>query len=179
MQKTIVLTKPEEVKPIEVKISLPSGMDLTVEVKEKLSLEEKVHVIEEIVNECVVNQFNYFNPLMLRTLVQVKTIDISTNINCDYTDLYEFYEILKLNGIFKEILPLTEYQEILNWSYECAESLCAYKNSFIGFMQNMSQNAQDTGNATQTIEQLLEVAKTVKEDPDIQKLFSEVLPTLG
>ena len=46
-------------------------------------------------------------------------------------------------------------------------------------MQNMSQNAQDTGNTTQTIEQLLEVAKTVKEDPDIQKLLSEVMPTLG
>ena len=179
MNKTIVLTKPEEVKPIEVKISLPSGMDLIVEVKERLSLEEKVHVIEEIVNECVVNQFNYFNPLMLRTLVQVKTIDVSTNINCDYTDLYEFYEILKLNGIFKEILPLTEYQEILNWSYECAESLCTYKNSFIGFIQSVSADQKNAEQAGEMLKQLLESAQTIKNDPEIKKFMAEVMPTLG
>ena len=109
----------------------------------------------------------------------MKTIDVSTNINCDYTDLYEFYEILKLNGIFKEILPLTEYQEILNWSYECAESLCTYKNSFIGFIQSTSADQKNAEQAGEMLKQLLESAQTIKNDPEIKKFMAEVIPTLG
>ena len=178
MQKTITLTMPSEAKPLEVKITTPNGMDITVEVREKFTLEEKVKLIEEISNEVVLSGFNYFNPLYLRTLCQVKTIDLATNINCDYTDLYEFYEILKQNNIFKEILPYTDYQEVLNWSYECAESLCKYKNSFMGFLQSM--NAEKTNEeANETMKQLLAAAESVKNDPEIKQFLSEVAPHLG
>lgn len=178
MQKTITLTKPSEAKPLEVKITTPNEMEITIEVKEKLELAEKVKIIEEISNEVVLSQFNYFNPLYLRTLAQVKTIDACTNINCDYTDLYGFYDILRENGVFKEILPYTEYQEILNWSYECAESLCKYRNSFMGFVQSMG--AQSNGEeANETLKQLLEAAETVKNDPEVKQFLQEVAPHLG
>lgn len=175
MEKTVTMTLPKNFnEPKKVEITLVDGMPVEIEVIETLPMQEKVKVIEEIVNACVLNQFNYFNPLFLRTLAQVKTIEACTNIICDTNDLYGFHDILRANGILDIILPMTDYQEIVNWSYECAESLCKYKNSFVGMLQGMSSSKE----TEEMISQLNELAQSVKEDADIKQFMEEVAPHL-
>lgn len=175
MEKNIVMTLPKDFnEPKKVDITLANGAKVTVEVIEVLPMEDKVKVIEEITNVCVLNQFNYFNPLFLRTLTQIKTIEACTNIICDTKDLYGFHDILRANGILDKILPMTDYQEILNWSYECSESLCKYKNSFAGILQGMEAQK----NNEKLMNEFLEVANTVKNDPEIKQFMEEVSPHL-
>ena len=175
MEKNIVMTLPENFNKIKkVEITLANGVDVTVEVIEVLPMQDKVKVIEEIVNACVVNQFNYFNPLYLRTLAQIKTIEACTNIECDTKDLYGLHDILRVNGIFDKILPMTDYQEILNWSYECAESLCKYKNSFVGTLQGMQASKENE----EILKQFQEAVEAIKNDSDIKQFMDEVSPHL-
>jgi len=178
MEKTITMSLPRDRENKKVKMDLSNGMPVEIEVIEILPLAEKTRVIEEIVNECVNNEFNYFNPLYLRTLAEVKTIEACTNIICDYSDLYEFHDILRFNKIFSEILPLTDFQEILNWSYECAESLCKYKNSFMGVLQTIGSAQNQQGNIDEQMKQILSLSKTIKEDPEIQDFMNSVAPHL-
>lgn len=175
MEKNIVMTLPKDFNKVkEVEITLANGIDVTVEVIEVLPMQDKVKVIEEIVNACVLNKFNYFNPLFLRTLAQVKTIEACTNIECNVKDLYGFHDILRVNGILDKILPMTDYQEIVNWSYECAESLCKYKNSFVGMMQGMEASKD----AEEMMKQITEMAEQIKTDPEIKQFMDEVSPHL-
>ena len=175
MEKTITMTLPKDFNdPKKVEMTLVNGAPVEIEVIETLPMQEKVKVIEEIVNACVLNQFNYFNPLFLRTLAQVKTIEACTNIICDTNDLYGFHDILRANGILDTILPMTDYQEIVNWSYECSESHCKHKNSFIGTLQGMSASKE----TEEMVAQLTELAQSVKEDTDIKQFMEEVAPHL-
>lgn len=175
MDKNIVMTLPKDFgQPKKVDLTLANGMKVEIEVIERLPMEKKVEVIEEITNMCVTDKFNYFNPLFLNILTKVKIIEVCTNINCDTKDLYGFYDILEANGIFEKILPMTEYYDILALSCECASSLCSYKNSFMGAIQTMQSNKENE----EIIKQFMEAAEQVKNDPDIKQFMTEVSPHL-
>ena len=107
-------------------------------VQETLPLAEKIAIIQDIVNDYVVAEEYYFNPLKLRTLAEIKTIQASTNIKIDeddiLNDVYALHDKLRKSGLL-DLLKFTDYQEIVNWSYECAEVLCKYRSSFRGFLE--------------------------------------------
>lgn len=178
MEKTVVLTLFEENKIKTIKMTTPQGMEIEVDVITKLPLEEKMATIEGIVNECVNSGFNYFNPLYLRILAEVKVIEACTNIVCEYSDLYAFHDILNANGVFDKILPETEYNTIHAMAYNCAESICKYKNSFMGALQILGSQQQGQEGMNDQIKQILELAQTIKEDADIQEFMSTVAPHL-
>ena len=175
MEKNIVMTIPETPCEIQkVTLTLANGADVTVQVLKTLTIEEKIVLVEDIVNECVSNKFNYFNPLLLEILARVKTIEAYTDIVCDTKELYKFYDILKANGVFDKILPLTEYNEILGLSFDCADSLCNYKNSFAGILQTMQAE-----NATNDIlKQFQEAIEAIKDDDEVKDFMKEVAPHL-
>ena len=176
MEKNIVVTVPSSTitDVTDIILNLANGMDVSIQVKKNLSMSEKIKVIEKIINTSISTQFNYFNPLFLNIVAKIEVIDAYTNIICQTNDLYEFYDNLKINGIFDAILPLTEYEEIYTWSKECAESLCKYKNSFIGTLQGMNASKE----TEEMVAQLTELAQSVKEDTDIKQFMEEVAPHL-
>ena len=175
MEKNIVMTLPDASCEIqETILTLANGNEVSVQVLKALTIEEKITVVEDIVNECVSNRFNYFNPMLLEILAKVKTIDAYTNIVCDTKYLYKFYDILEGNGVFEIILPLTEYLEIVQLAFDCANSLCDYKNSFAGILQTM-QAEKETNDILQ---QFQDAVAAIKNDDEVKDFMKEVAPHL-
>ena len=151
----------------EITVTLKNGVIVTV--KEKLSMEEKVAIIEDIVVACAYSDDTYFNPLKLKVLATLKTLEASTDIDIMSFegDVYMLYDILNNVGVLDEVLPLTDYQEIINWSYESAEALIKYKNSIFGVLDEMMQRTENTEN----IEDLLNEIKSSPEVQDLLKIY--------
>ena len=173
MTKNITLESLAEVaqttKP-EVTVTLENGVVVTV--KEKLSMEEKVAIIEDIVVACAYSDDTYFNPLKLKVLATLKTLEASTNIdimNFD-GDVYALYDILNNAGVIDDVLPLTDYQEIINWSYESAEALIKHRNSLIGVIDEI-KNKFDTEEIISAFQSALNEAKNSPEVQDLLDLY--------
>lgn len=139
-------------------------------VQETLPLAEKIAIIQDIVNDYVVAEEYYFNPLKLRTLAEIKTIQASTNIKIDeddiLNDVYALHDKLRKSGLL-DLLKFTDYQEIVNWSYECAEVLCKFRSSFRGFLEEMKSN-HDAENMS---EQIASIVEELKDNPELSNLF--------
>lgn len=173
MTKNITLESLAEVaqttKP-EITVTLENGVVVTV--KEKLSMEEKVAIIEDIVVACAYSDDTYFNPLKLKVLATLKTLEASTNIdimNFD-GDVYALYDILNNAGVIDDVLPLTDYQEIINWSYESAEALIKHRNSLIGVIDEI-KNKFDTEEIISAFQSALNEAKNSPEVQDLLDLY--------
>ena len=160
-----------------VSFEIEDGKNIVVEVRKTLPLAEKVEIIQNIVNQYVVAEEYYFNPLKLRTLAQILTIKASTNIEISNEeieqDIYALHDTLRKTHILEEILAYTDYQEIVNWSYECAEVLCKFRSSFRGFLEEM----KDTNDAGNINEQLTSVLTDLKANPEILELLRGVAAT--
>lgn len=150
-------------------VELNNGIQ--VRVRNRLPLEEKVHLIEEIVIACAVGTESYFNPLKLRTLTALKVLDASTDINVfedEEMDIYKLYDILNDAGVFTKVLPRTDFQEVLNWSYDSAEAFINYNHSISGILAEL----KDSFNTEDLKEQLTSIMTELKDNPDLQKLLS-------
>lgn len=148
-------------------------------VQETLPLAEKVAIIQDIVNDYVVAEEYYFNPLKLRILADIKTIQASTNIKIDeddiLNDVYALHDKLRKSGLL-DLLKFTDYQEIVSWSYECAEVLCKFRSSFRGFLEEMNIKTND--NLLEGENQLTSLLTMVKDNPefmDMMKSLSSVV----
>lgn len=148
-------------------------------VQETLPLAEKVAIIQDIVNDYVVAEEYYFNPLKLRILAEIKTIQASTNIKIDeddiLNDVYALHDKLRKSGLL-DLLKFTDYQEIVSWSYECAEALCKFRSSFRGFLEEMNIKTND--NLLEGENQLTSLLAMVKDNPefmDMMKSLSSVV----
>ena len=173
MTKNITLESLAEVaqttKP-EITVTLENGLIVTV--KEKLSMEEKVAIIEDTVVACAYSDDTCFNPLKLKVLATLKTLEASTNIdimNFD-GDVYALYDILNNAGVIDDVLPLTDYQEIINWSYESAEALIKHRNSLIGVVDEI-KNKFDTEEIIGAFQSALNEAKNSPEVQDLLDLY--------
>ena len=173
MTKNITLESLAEVaqttKP-ETTVTLKNGVVVTV--KEKLSMEEKVAIIEDIVVACAYSDDTYFNPLKLKVLATLKTLEASTNIDIMSFDgdVYALYDILNNAGVIDDVLPLTDYQEIINWSYESAEALIKHRNSLIGVIDEI-KNKFDTEEIISAFQSALNEAKNSPEIQDLLDLY--------
>ena len=173
MTKNITLESLAEVSQTtksETTVTLKNGVVVTV--KEKLSMEEKVAIIEDIVVACAYSDDTYFNPLKLKVLATLKTLEASTDIdimNFD-GDVYALYDILNNAGVIDDVLPLTDYQEIINWSYESAEALIKHRNSLIGVIDEI-KNKFDTEEIIGAFQSALNEAKNSPEVQDLLDLY--------
>lgn len=146
------------------------GSGLNVSVKTKLPLEKKVELIEEIVVACSYGTDPYFNPLKLKTITSIKVLAATTDIDIlsdEEVNIYDLYDLLNSTGVFSQILPLTEYQEILNWAHECSEALISYNNSIMGIVAEI----KDKFNAEDLQEQLLNTLNEIKNNPEVSNLL--------
>ena len=146
-------------------------------VQETLPLAEKVAIIQDIVNDYVVAEEYYFNPLKLRILAEIKTIQASTNIKIDeddiLNDVYALHDKLRNSGLL-DLLKFTDYQEIVSWSYECAEALCKFRSSFRGFLEEMNIKAE--GNLAESENQLSALLSVVKDSPELLNMLKSMTP---
>lgn len=119
--------------------------DQIIEIKEYLPIEEKIAVIERIVNQSL-DDNNFANPARVRINAALEIVFTYTNIN--FTDKQKedrlaLYDLLAGAGLLKAIydaLPSNEYTTIDTTVWEVIDEIYRYKTSVLGILQAVSQD---------------------------------------
>ena len=121
--------------------------DQVIQIREYLPIEDKISVIERIVNQSL-DDNNFANParIMINTVLEV-TFAYTTNIN--FTDKQKedrlgLYDLLISSGLWKAIEnKLTEIGELSIIQItvrEVIDEIYKYKNSALGILQAVSED---------------------------------------
>lgn len=119
--------------------------DQIIEIKEYLPIEEKIVVIERIVNQSL-DDNNFANPARVRINAALEIVFAYTNIN--FTDKQKedrlaLYDLLAGAGLLKAVydaLPSNEYTTIDTTVWEVIDEIYRYKTSVLGILQAVSQD---------------------------------------
>lgn len=119
--------------------------DQSIEIKVYLPVEEKIAVIERIVNYSL-DENNFANPARININTVLEIVFAYTNIN--FTDKQKedrlaLYDLLVSTGFWKIIkanLPDNEYIFIHNTAQAVIDEIYKYKNSALGILQAISED---------------------------------------
>ena len=160
----------QEIKTIEFN-------EQTIEVKQYLPINDKLALISNVINASA-DDYNFANPVKLEAFLTLEILMNYTNINFtdkQKEDLAKLYDLVKSSGlvnlIIKEI-PEVELKELSNGLYKCAEAIYKYQNSFIGILENISQDYKDLNFNANDIHSKL-------ADPKNMAFLKDVLTKLG
>ena len=117
-----------------------------IEIKEYLPIEEKIGVIERIVNQSL-DDNNFANPMRIEINTALEVIFAYTNINFtdkQKEDRQNLYDLFISSGLWKNIseklIEVNELQYIINTSKEVINEVYKYKDSALGIMQVITQD---------------------------------------
>lgn len=121
--------------------------DQVIQIREYLPIEDKISVIERIVNQSLDNN-NFANParIMINTVLEV-TFAYTTNIN--FTDKQKedrlgLYDLLVSSGLWKavenKLAEAGELSIIQITVREVIDEIYKYKNSALGILQAVSED---------------------------------------
>lgn len=119
--------------------------DQIVEIKAYLPIEEKIAVIERIVNQSL-DTNNFANPMRVDTNILLEIIFAYTNIN--FTDkqkedrlaLYDLLVGSEFWAQFLAVLPNEEYMSIYNGVWDTINEIYKYRDSVLGILQAVSED---------------------------------------
>lgn len=120
-----------------------------IEIKEYLSIQEKLDLIGRIVNQSF-DDNNFVNPARLKIFTTLELLYTYTNIN--FTDkqkenFLELYDLFISSGLWDEICKklyeFGEFQIISDTAQAVINELYKYKDSALGILQAVSQDYSD------------------------------------
>lgn len=155
-------------------ISLPDGTE--VEVKQYLPIEDKMTVIDNVINRAVTDK-GYYSSVIVDILLAIEIIFAYTNINItekQKEDIYKVYDMFISTGAFrtiKEAIPSVELDFIYTHTCKFIEILYNYKNSALGIMETINT---DYGNTVYEAEQI----QKALGDKDNLRLVKDILEKL-
>lgn len=155
-------------------ISLPDGTE--VEVKQYLPIEDKMTVIDNVINRVVTDK-GYYSSVIIDILLVIEIIFAYTNINItekQKEDIYKVYDMFISTGAFriiKEAIPSVELDFIYTHTYKFIEIFYNYKNSALGIMETINT---DYGNTVYEAEQI----QKALGDKDNLRLVKDILEKL-
>ena len=149
----------------------------TIEIKQYLPFEDKLHLIEHIVNNSLDDK-GYINPCRCDFFEKLEIFYAYTNIN--FTDKQKedeakLFDLLVGSGLMSQVLkliPEEELEMIDDSVCELIASIYEYRNSARGIMEMITSDYSNLE---------LDADKLQKSigDPDNLKLLREVLEKLG
>lgn len=119
--------------------------DQIIEIKEYLPIEDKIALIERVVNQSL-DTNNFANPARIRINTALEIVFAYTNIN--FTDKQKedrlaLYDLLNGSGLLKaiyDILPCNEYSVLANTISDVIAEIYRYKTSVLGILQAVSED---------------------------------------
>lgn len=119
--------------------------DQIIEIKAYLPIEEKIAVIERIVNQSL-DTNNFANPMRVDINILLEIIFAYTNIN--FTDkqkedrliLYDLLVGSEFWAQFLAVLPNEEYMSIYNGVWDTINEIYKYRDSVLGILQAVSED---------------------------------------
>lgn len=116
-----------------------------IEVKQYLPVEEKLELITNVL-QLSHDQNNFSNPIKVQVYTALEMINKYTNIS--FTEKQKenptkLYDLLNGNGLLEkiiEVIPQTEYDEVIAGVYNTIDAVYSYQNSVMGILENVSQD---------------------------------------
>ena len=148
----------------------------TIEVKQYISVNDKLKLISDIINNTV-DEHSFCNPVKVKVYLLIGIIENYTNISFtekQKEDIVKLYDLIQSNGLFDEILtaiPDEEFNDLLNSTWDSIDAIYTYRNSFMGILDNVSADYDNVN---------VDVNKTIEQIKNLDHSFlSEVMNKLG
>ena len=118
-------------------------------IKQYVSIENKTAVIEKIVNACISNSTNFYNPIEVEVRKAIAIIEMYTNIGLtekqkeEITKTYDLFISTKAYNKIIDSIPKTELDVVDSLLYTSLENVYGYNNSIAGILAAMHEEYQD------------------------------------
>lgn len=154
-----------------------AGEEIYYDVKQYLPLEEKISVIEKIVNQSV-DDNGFYNPMKVKLYMTLEVVFAYTNLNFTekmLEDYFKLYDLLVSTGIFKDVLSVignTDWVEIQEGVWDTIENIYNYRNSAMGILSYIASDYSAVEMDVSKLQHML-------ADPDGLNLLKDVMSKLG
>lgn len=157
--------------------------DIEIEVKQYLPINEKLGVIQNIINFIAADEIStgrkFKNPLQLEVIQIIEIIRAYTNLSFTEKQITEnidkTYDLLETNDVITDILsaiPTDEYNFISEGVDESVEEYYKYRNSAFGILDTISTNYNSLNIDIDALREKL-------QDEDTFAILPEVLDKLN
>ena len=149
----------------------------TIEVKGYLPIQEKMQLIQNVLNNCQ-DENNFINEAKMSMYMTLEIVYYYTNINFtekQKSDPAKLYDLLAGNGFLNDlfaVIPQTEYNSIAIWLDKTANHIYDYRNSIYGILDAMKQDYSNLELDAETLRQKI-------ADPQVLDILKGVLTNFG
>lgn len=153
------------------------GEEIKYEVKQYLPLEEKIDLVQRVINQSV-DDNGFYNPMRVKLYLVLEVVYAYTNLSFtakQKEDPFKLYDLLVSTGIFYEIVDHIrekDWSEIQENVWKTIENIYAYRNSVMGILENISADYSNLDLDATEIQSKL-------ADPNNMALLRDVLTKLG
>lgn len=153
-------------------VNIVNWNDQEIEIKQYLPIEDKLALIEKIVNLAVDNT-SFYNSCRIDLYMSIEIILAYTNLNVtdkqkeDYCKLYDLFFGSGFNKVVFDNIPKTELDYIITNSTNITQSVYNYKTSALGILDVISQDYSNINLDASNVQQLL-------TDPKAMQLVKEL-----
>ena len=149
----------------------------TIEVKQYISVNDKLKLISNIINNTV-DEHSFCNPVKVKVYLLIGIVENYTNISFtekQKEDIVKLYDLIQSNGLFDKILaaiPDEEFNDLLNSTWDSIDAIYTYNNSAMGVIENIGSNYKDMNLDVEEIQQKLANGENIE-------FLKEILNKLG
>lgn len=160
----------------DIKTLLWNGQE--IEVKQYLSISDKLDIITNVVNLSHDEENNFSNPVRVDVLTHLHILMTYTNINFtdkQKEDIVKLYDLVKGSGLLDQVIaliPKEEYSSLINSIETTIESVYKYQNSIMGILDTIKQDYSNLNLDATEIQKKL-------NDPENMALLKSILAELG
>ena len=161
----------------DTEVSVQIGEE-TVMVKQYLPIQEKLRLIERVVELAHEEDYNFSNPVKASVFRDLEILFAYSNIvftDKQKEDLPKLYDVLQSSSVLDIVLnaiPTAEFNKISKGVEDTIDAVYQYQNSIVGMLENIRNQYSKT---EMDVENLQEVLGELQKSPIIQ----EVLPLMG
>jgi hypothetical protein len=151
--------------------------DQEIEVKQYLTVNEKLDMIGRIINNSA-DEMKFYNVAKLHIFTVLETVYNYTNINFtdkQKEDVTKLYDLVISSGLYDAIIewiPESELEWIEETTMDTVESIYQYQNSVLGILETVSQDYSELEFDATNIHNLL-------SDPQNLALLKGIMTKLG
>lgn len=148
-----------------------------IEIKQYISVNDKLKLISDIINNTI-DEHNFCNPVKVKVYLLIGIIENYTNISFtekQKEDIVKLYDLIQSNSLFDKILeaiPVEEFNDLLNSTWDSIDAIYTYNNSAMGVLDNIGRDYKNTELDIETIQEKLANGENVE-------FLKDVLAKLG
>lgn len=144
----------------------------TIEIKQYISIEDKLQIITDTMNMSIDGLNGFINPIKTKVYMKIGIIEYYTNISFtekQKQNIVKLYDLVVENGLYDLVfnnIPTQEYQEIEKGLYDSVVAYDRYKQSVLGMFDALSTQYNETSFDLEKIQEKLtnpQALATLKE----------------